>query len=495
MTTRKVLHIGAAGIAIIFGGCIAQAGTKQTKVETGLLPAVSFAGEPVRRMTIEERMAHHHVPGVSIAVVDGNRLVWARAFGVARPGQGVTTNTLFQAGSLSKPITAAAALTLAQRRKLELDGPINSHLTSWKVPDSEFGQGNLVTLRSILGHTSGLGPHGFRGYGAAEAVPSLRQILEGQAPANSEAIRIREAPGSAMRYSGGGYVVLQQAIEDVGKAPFSSSLQKLILRPLGMKSSLFAQPLPEQLRSRAAVGYVGPGRELPGGWHTLPELAAAGLWSNPSDLSRFLIWLNEGAGSSKKGSHSAVIRQMMEPQKDSTGQRFITPKGSHAGLGLVLEGDEPSMRFSHAGSNVGQRAMMIGFPGTGQGAVVMANSDSSPALIQEIVRSIAAAYGWPERFHRVVPPLQLEPGQLERLAGTYSFESRQAPGKPMRIAVSARPNALHAVLPDGTSHDLRPVSSSEFIDPSTEMTIFIGPDGTLRLPAYRITATRDEAAK
>lgn len=373
---------------------------------------------------------------------------------------------------------------------LSLDAPVNSFLRSWQVSASEAADGKLVTLRRILSHTSGLSVHGFRGYGAGEPVPTLRQILDGQEPANSEPIRLVRVPGTTVRYSGGAYTVLQQVIEDVA-GPFPAAMQERLLRPLGMTNSIFAQPLPMQLRSRAAVGHMADGAEVPGRWHTLPELAAAGLWSTPSDLAGFVSWINQGVRPGATSEHAAIARAMLEPQRDAAGRSFTTPSGNRVGLGVVLEGEGPSFRFSHSGSNVGQKAFMIGFPATGQGAVLMANSDASPALIQEIVRAIAAEYRWPERFHRFVRPLTLDAAVLQRLAGIYRLEPRvETPGDGKEIAVSVTRDGLRAALPDGTVHELRPVTASEFLDPSTEMTLIFGEDGTLKIPAYRIVARR-----
>ena len=491
MRRNEMLHSAASSLAAV--ACCATAGAApQQGLESGLLPSVSIIGEPTRTMSLRERMAHYDVPAVSVAVIEGNRTIWSRGYGkLSRRGSdAATAGTLFQGGSLSKPIAAATALGLVQDELLSLDAPVNRFLKSWQVPSSVIADGRQVTVREILRHTSGLGVHGFRGYADREPIPTLVQILDGQEPANSEPIRLVQTPGTSVRYSGGAYTVLQQVIEDVEES-FPTVAWERVLRPLGMKNSIFAQPLPVRLRSRAAVGHLVDKAEVPGSWHTLPELAAAGLWSTPSDLARFVIWINRGSRPGASTKHAAITRQMLEPQRDAAGEPFATPSGNQVGLGLVLEGEGPSFRFSHSGSNVGQKALMIGFPATGQGAVVMANSDTSPALIQEIVRAIAVQYRWPERFHRFVRPLALEASLLQRLAGTYRFESRgSGPGNLREIGVSVTPRGLRAAFPDGTTHELRPITSAEFLDPSTEMTLIFGEDGTLKVPAYRILAKR-----
>jgi CubicO group peptidase (beta-lactamase class C family) len=480
-------------LCLLPGAGAAAAEPRIERVENGLLPAASLIGEPTRTMNLAERMAHYKVPAVSVAVIDNYRIVWTRAYGtlVAGGSAPATAKTLFQAASLSKPVTAAAALTLVADGKMSLDAPLNDVLTSWKIPPSDKADGKPVTLRRILGHTAGFNVHGFRGYAAGERVPTLRQVLDGLPPANSEAIRIVEAPGAGLAYSGGGYVVLQQAIEDATGRSFAEAMRDRLLRPLGMTDSRFAPSLAESLAGRAAVGHTGGGTPLEGRWRSFPELAPAGLWSTPADLARFTLWIMNGVREGAAPAHHAVAAAMLEPQRNRAGRPFTEPSGSKAGLGLVLNGEGETLRFSHSGSNPGQKALIVGFPGTGQGAVIMTSSDTGPGLIQEIMRSLAAEYRWPDRFHKMIRPAPLEPAALEALAGGYKFESRARKGQAVEIVVTAADGALLAALPDGTRHRLRALSATDFLDPATGLAVVFDGRGSLRIPAYQIVARRD----
>ena len=126
------------------------------RVESGLLPGVVLKGEAGIGADIRERMKFHKVPGVSIAVINNGKLEWARAYGIIEAGSSapVTTMTLFQAGSISKPVAAAGALRLVDRGILSLDEDVNAKLRSWKVPESDFTKNEKVTLRRILSHTA-----------------------------------------------------------------------------------------------------------------------------------------------------------------------------------------------------------------------------------------------------------------------------------------------------------------------------------------------------
>src|SRR5262245_51245148 len=171
---------------------------KVRRVEDGLLPAVVVSGAPSSAASLAERMKHYKVPGVNVAVVDAGRIAWARGYGVKdlSTAEPVTPETLFQAGSISKPVAALAALRLVEEGKLALDEDVNAKLVSWKVPESELTKEQKVTLRRLLTHSAGLTVHGFPGYAADAPVPTLLQVLNGEKPANTAAIRVDTVPGT-----------------------------------------------------------------------------------------------------------------------------------------------------------------------------------------------------------------------------------------------------------------------------------------------------------
>ncbi len=359
------------------------------RVENGLLPATLVKGQPPPSMKLAERMGFYNTPGVSIAVINNGGLEWARGYGVrdAAGSVPVSANTLFQAASISKPVAAMAALRLAEQGKLELDEDVNLRLVSWKVPENEFTRERKVTLRGLLSHCAGLTVHGFRGYASDEPAPTLLQTLDGGKPANSAPVRVNLTPGNKWRYAGGGYNVLQQLLIDVTKKPFPQLMREMVLGKLGMNHSTYEQPLPNNLWAQAASGHRNDGAKIKGGWHTYPEMAAAGLWTTPTDLARFAAELQKAkAGKSKK----VLSREMVS--------RMLTEQTGNWGLGLELEGKGQAALFRHGGSNEGFRCVMVAYIETGQGAVVMTNSDRGGALAGEILRSLAREYGWPSNL-------------------------------------------------------------------------------------------------
>lgn len=335
------------------------------------------------------RMAELNIPGVSIAFIENGRVKWTRTYGLAEAGatRAVTPTTLFQAASMSKALAAAAALRMVEQGRLDLDEDVNSRLTAWRVPESPYTAEKKVTLRRLFSHTAGLTVSGFPGYAAGKPVPTTVQILDGEPPSNTPAVRSFEAPGGQYAYSGGGYTVAQLLMVEVGGKPYPELLQDLVLRPSGMRESTFHQPLPDRLLARAANAHGVRGLVLAGGPHTYPEYAAASLWTTPSDYGRFLIAL--------QNSHARRPGALLRP---SSADAMMTPVDANYGLGLALGrwGGHPFIQ--HGGGNAGFQCNAFAFlDGNRQGVVIMTNSDTGGMVAQEIMRALVAAYDWGER--------------------------------------------------------------------------------------------------
>ena len=383
------------------------------RVEDGLLPAVLIKGIPGQKTSLADRMAFHRVPGVSIAVIDKGQIAWARGYGVLEAGgqRPVDSETLFQAASISKPVSTLAALALVDRGTLSLDENVNDWLVSWKVPENELTRQEKVTLRRLLSHSAGLTVHGFAGYAAGEPVPTLKEVLEGSGAANSKAVEVDMLPGKQWRYSGGGFCVLQQLLVDVEKKPFPDTMDELVLWPLAMRHSTFQQPLPDSLAATAATGHWGTGGPVVGRWHTYPELAAAGLWTTPSDLARFAMALQT------TGQSNLVLSAEMT-------QQMLTPQIGTCGLGIGVDGTGRNRNFSHSGATVGFRSMLFAYTDTGKGAVVMVNSDSGILLIDEILRAVAREYDWPDYRPNEATPLGIDAKMIAACTGRYQLFPR-----------------------------------------------------------------------
>ncbi|MDF9440413.1 class A beta-lactamase-related serine hydrolase [Stenotrophomonas acidaminiphila] len=388
-----------------------------SRVEQGLSTRIVVKGSPERRMALEQRMAFHRVPAVSIALIDQGRIAWARAYGVADAAsqQPATTTTRFQAGSISKPLSALGALRLVEQGRLSLDADANGQLASWKIPQNAFTRAGTINLRRLLNHSAGVTVHGYDGYAPGQPLPTLLQVLDGIAPANSEPVRVDIAPGSAWRYSGGGYSIVQLMMTEASGQPFDRYLETAVLQPLGMAHSTYAVPPPESVASQAGAAHDGNGQVLAGRWRLYPESAAAGLWSTPSDLAQVILEVQRAEAG---GPGSILSRDMVST--------MLTRGLGEYGLGFFVEdlGDRTS--FSHSGGTEGFRSQLYGYTRSGQGAVIMTNSINGAALIDEILCSIAAEYGWPEFqvVEKTAIPTDVATNRL--LAGDYRLLDQPA---------------------------------------------------------------------
>ncbi|GAB2669386.1 serine hydrolase domain-containing protein [Kribbella swartbergensis] len=370
---------------------------------------------------ISPELEMFQVPGASWAVIDGGEVVDVGCTGVVQAGEpaAVVPGTLFQACSISKPVAVFAMLRLVDRGLLDLDEDVNRRLTSWQVPPTGLWQ-PVVTLRQLASHSAGLTVHGFPGYRRGTTLPTTVQILDGTAPTNTFGVRVDIVPGTQFRYSGGGTVVLQQLLEDVTGTPFQQLAQELVLEPIGMSDSDYAQPLPPALHDRAATAHDELGRPVPGRWHSYPELAAAGLWTTPTDLAKFAIAVQQTyAGADGALLSPGLARDLLTPHIAATARIGGL---SHLGLGLFLgNGGE---RFGHSGGNEGYCCHLLAYRDTGQGAAVMTNGANGSWVVQRAFAALARAYGWNDYPQEVDEPELPTDETLENLAGAYKLNGR-----------------------------------------------------------------------
>jgi CubicO group peptidase (beta-lactamase class C family) len=338
-------------------------------------------------LTLQQLMERMRVPGLSVAVIKDYEIHWAKGYGTADATSGapVTTDTIFQAASISKPTSAMGVMRLVQDGKLSLDADVNTYLKSWKLPASEHTRDRQVTLRSLLSHTSGLGDgFGFPGYHPKDALPSVVQILNGEKPSNTGKVLMERPPFTAFKYSGGGVTIVQLAVTDTTGRSFPELMKALVLDPIGMRNSGFDQPLSPERDRQAARAHNGRGAAMDAKWHVYPELEAAGLWTTPSDLARLAIELqNALQGKSNRVLSAASAREMVAP----------VGVGDFA-IGFGLRKQAEGWYFGHGGSNWGFQCDLLAHVRKGYGVAIMTNADSGGALIGEIRSRVAAAYGW-----------------------------------------------------------------------------------------------------
>jgi len=460
------------------------------RVESGLLPPVLVKGQ--KTWNILDRMKFYKVPGVSVAVFFGNKVQWAKGYGVMDNDtkQPVTEKTLFVAGSISKPVAVMGALRLVQEGKLALDANINTFLTSWKVPDNAFTAKQPVTLRRIASHSAGLTVHGFRGYAAGEPLPTLVEILNGVPPANSGPIVADIEPGSTWRYSGGGLTIMQLALMDIEKKPFPEILREKVFGPVGMTSSSYEQTMAPDRLKIAASGHDAAGKVIQGKRFIYPEMAAAGLWTTPTDLAKFAIEVGRSIrGESNKVLTTETAKLMVTPQIVIQGSRDMA-------LGLFLERHGSEVYFGHGGQDTGFIASLLSDRDGGYGVAVMTNSDAdgAAALISEITMSVAKEYGWRDYVPAPYDVISLDATALAPFPGRYMLDSNRT------LTVSLEGGRLMGKETGEPAFELLPISAAEFIRTDAPVTYAFAdgkgaPSGGLTLKSGRGTKTATRAAE
>ena len=414
-------------------------------IETRIVPAITIAGDDYSSYDLEARLVAYDVPAASIAVVRNGRIAWAAAYG----GE-ADTGTLFQAASLSKAVAAAGILALARERGFDIDADLTGQLGGFDLtavnPDAR-----PVSLRALLSHTAGATSHGFFGYAAGAPIPDTLQVVTGSEPSNSPQVEIRFDPDNPWRYSGGGFEIAQLWAEQASGEDFAALMQRLVLDPVGMDASSFAVRLhDDQPESEIARGYGYDGEPVEGGWRIHPELAAAGLWTTPSDYARFLIALMAAAdGETGRGIEPQIARLMTT----------AIANGYGLGIGTSLRMGE--RRLEHGGGNEGYRCTQFALPERGDAMVIMTNGNNAGNLLADITRTAELAYDWPHEPARTEARLELGEAELTAFTGDYAADGEE--GAVLHLEVWDRD--LLGVFYGQIHFRLVPIGVNRFIDP------------------------------
>jgi CubicO group peptidase (beta-lactamase class C family) len=324
--------------------------------------------------------------GVSVALIDNYDVVWAKGFGVTEAGlaDSVTAQTLFQAASISKSITSLAVMKKVQIGKILLNESIDNQLMSWHIPKNNFTKTSSITVKQLLSHTGGVANSFYHtaGYKEGDQLPNIIECLNGTKPAENDAVKIIAAPGLQFSYSNCGYWILEALLEDVEKKEFEKIASDEILVPIGMLNSTFeAVPSHTQFKSIAA-GHLYKNVPIDGRYYRIRPQSSGGLWSTPTDLARFLIFIQK----TRRGDSNDII------SKDNA-LLMTTPVMAQYGLGFSNEVRGTGVRFfGHDGHNMGYICSMIGSLDKGFGVVIMTNSENGWKAVNKIKKLIGRRF-------------------------------------------------------------------------------------------------------
>lgn len=393
-------------------------------------------------------MLLYKVPGVSITVFKNSKILWSKGYGMADNINKTRTNdeTMFQAASISKAITAFAVLKLVEERQLDMDKDVNDYLRNWKIPDNEFSKSEKVTIRRLLNHTSGISVEGFKGYKKSDTIPSLTDILNGNG--NTPAVNVESIPGKKFSYSGGGYLILQKLIEDITQTDFETFMKKKILSPLKMRHSTFNQFPGENV----SLAHNSMGKPYDGGWFIMPELAPAGLWTTSKDLAMFCIAVQNSINAKR----NAFLSQKMAVE-------MLKPT-NHWGLGVGIRGEGNSTFFFHGGRNPGFNSIIINLFHQDFGIVIMTNGEQGGFLRDEIVRSFSNYYNVKLQPNpRIIRTMPLNIDEVKAFLGKYQWKKDYF----LELSIDNHNELILTDLFDGRVNRFVHFGQNSFIDKNT----------------------------
>jgi len=417
-------------------------------IENTLIKNIQIKGNSIQRFNILERMEYYKVPGVSIAIVENGKIKWAKGYGYAntKTGTKVDANTLFQAGSISKPLAALSVLKLFENDSLELNKDVNYYLKDWQIPENRFTETKKVTLEKLLTHTAGMTVHGFLGYKQTDKFPEIIDVLNGNG--NTAKIMVDTIPGSIWRYSGGGYTVMEKIVEDVSGTSFDNYMSKNILLPIGMENSTYQQPITKEFQNNISGAYNRNGELIKGLWHNYPEQAAAGLWTTPSDLAMYCIEIQDIL----KGKKDGILTK-------ETVEIMLTKHKNDWGLGPSLKNEKDSLIFEHGGKNEGFTNDMVAYAYQGNAVIIMTNADNGGQLISEVKNAIFNYYNWQISQPRTIEVISISDTDLKQFTGKYKLE-----GQNLNIKVRFKENRIFIKNTLLGNLNLLPLTSTKFID-------------------------------
>ncbi len=357
-------------LVLLFCGIRSEKGFKQEDSKEAF---ISYLDEYIPAL-----MADYDVPGLSIALVQGGETVWTNAYGYADVDAGVkmTADTYASVQSISKPVTAWGVMRLAEQGLIDLDAPAGLYLKGWEIPESDYTVSE-VTIRRLLSHTAGMPLGNFNNmFSPREDMPSLKETL------SDEAVLMQQ-PGLSFSYSNTGFNLLELLIEEVTGRDFAEYMREEILLPLGIKRATFIWN--ETLSPPVPFGYNLKGKAVP--VYVYPEKGSGGLFADAEAVARFAIAGMPGF-SEQRVLRGQSINEMYSAQAVGLGVYSLV--FDSYGLGYYLEtlpGGETAV--SHGGQGAGWMTYFYAVPETGDGIVLLTNSQRSWPLMAYVLRDWA----------------------------------------------------------------------------------------------------------
>lgn len=338
-------------------------------------------------------MSYYNLKGLSIAVFENYNIIWTDQWGIkaADSNEKIDKNTAFSTASISKPVTAIVCAMLEEKGLINLDTPIAQYLKRWKLPKNNYNADTTVTWKQLLSHTAGTSQGGFEDYYTGDSIPTIIQSLQGKLlPRSKKQIEFLFKPGTNWEYSGGGYVIIQCALEDHFQKPLAQIVKENLLDPLQLKHSSMLQPDEKGFFSNIAKVHNSQGKIIRTGIPITPQVAPSGLWSTPTDLALIAIEMQKALAGKGNTVISTTVAKKITDIVSMNG-----PRGWSYGWQRSL-GYGNREWFSHDGSNTGTGGDLLATMTNGNGIAILANGDKPNRLpvMSYIEKEIINSLNW-----------------------------------------------------------------------------------------------------
>ncbi|MEQ5790676.1 serine hydrolase [Muricauda sp. NFXS6] len=368
-------------------------------------------------LSVANAMKQNNIHGISLATFENYQLKDIQTWGVKDiiSKERMNKNTIFCTASIAKPISALLFAILEDKGLIDLKANVSSYLKRWKIPVNDKNAGITLTIEHLLSHTGGTSQHGHIDFYSGDSIPTLVQSLNGQIAGGNQALRFLDVPGTSWRYSGGGYVIAQIALEDHLGKPFAEIAEKHLFEPLKLKNTTFYQPNEPQFDYKnIAKSHDDHGAMIRDGIQITPQLAPSGLWSTPEELSLIIIEIQKALA----GFKTDII-------SNASANRVTNVITTDIMGGWSL-GWERRYRFgnrdwfSHGGANAGMGGYVYGTMKNGNGIVVLGNAGNRIRIaVENAIRDkIIESKGWKIPLDTAVYDL-INPSLGKQLAGNY----------------------------------------------------------------------------
>ena len=382
---------------------------------------------------LNELLKEYKLSGVSVAVIDDFNVVYSATAGekVFGSGDAINQSTAFSTASISKPVTALLAAMLEEQGKLSLDDSVAKYLTRWTLQKEQFPNPEEITFRRLLSHTAGTTQSGFADFYKGDAVPTAIDSLNGvNVPRYDSPISLAFKPGESWSYSGGGYVIVQIALEDLTGKTLPELAEEMLFKPLNMVNTTMYQPDSPLFLQNVASVHQDDLSVIQSGYPICPQIAPSGMWSNALDMATLIIEMQRALN----GDDTKVISQAVA--RNTTQIETLDVVGGW-GLGWMrLEAKGNLEWFSHGGSNTGTGGQIMGTMRDGRGIAIFGNG-GNPAripVIETVIATVVEKLDWKKSL-----PVVKQQVPLKLL---NDFEGKYLAGFGETIEISKQNNQL-----------------------------------------------------